>query len=142
MNRLLASLLLFAGIFLPLQAETVLQQQADQAQNFLEKTLARMKHAWAHMQYHFSEGNLKLKETAKNIPAAPPQKQSTPIRENASGGTPQFTPQINVQITPQFSAPQTPAPASAPAAPQKAPAKTAPQLEPYELPPIPEVPEL
>ena len=130
---------LFAAIF-PLHAETVLQQQADKAQNFLERTLSRMKHAWVHMQYHFSEGNIKLKETAQNIPVTPPQNAASPIRKSSSQETPQLSPQINIQVTPQISL--QPAAPSAPAVKTPPPAKPAARLDDYELPPIPEVPDL
>ncbi len=131
---------LFAVIMLPLHAETVLQQQADKAQNFLERTLSRMKHAWVHMQYHFSEGNIKLKETAQNIPVTPPQNAASPIRKSSSQETPQLSPQINIQVTPQISL--QPAAPSAPAVKTPPPAKPAARLDDYELPPIPEVPDL
>ncbi|MBR2440291.1 MAG: hypothetical protein IKB25_08865 [Lentisphaeria bacterium] len=69
MRWLLLAIFFFA---LPLTAQTVLQNQADHAQNYLDQTLLKIADSWKMMKYHFSEGNKKLKESAKEkLPELP-----------------------------------------------------------------------
>ena len=68
--RTYSILLIFALAIFPLYANTHLQNGAEKAQNFLERTFSRANHAWIMMQYHFFLGNEKLKETANNTAPA------------------------------------------------------------------------
>ena len=42
-----------------------MERQAEEAQNLLEKTFARMNHAWTRMKYHFHAGSEKVREEAE-----------------------------------------------------------------------------
>ena len=43
----------------------VLTEQAEHAQNLLDKTISRMGYSWAKMKEHFSGGNRKVRDRAK-----------------------------------------------------------------------------
>ena len=58
---LVCCIALFAS---PLYAETILQAQAEHAQNFLERTVNRISYSWEMMKYHFHKGNERLQESS------------------------------------------------------------------------------
>lgn len=68
--RTCSILLIFTLAIFPLYANTHLQNGAEKAQNFLERTFSRANHAWIMMQYHFALGNVKLQEAAHNTAPA------------------------------------------------------------------------
>ena len=72
MRWFLLLILLFSG---SLHGQTILQKQADYAQNYLDLTFFRIAHSWEMMKHHFTEGNKKLKESANEklpeLPALP-----------------------------------------------------------------------
>ena len=61
--RQLFVLILFVCAIAPLNAETELQRQTENAQNHLEWTINRVAHAWGKMKFHFGEGNKRMKDS-------------------------------------------------------------------------------
>ena len=77
--RILVILLLLSGVSaLRSEEKSIMAQQAEEAQNLLDKTFSKMNHAWTRMKYHFHTGNEKVKEEAKKNMRADSGKKTDP----------------------------------------------------------------